>query len=214
MTLDSSTDRVQPTVTITAFVGFVLQAPPREVYLNDLNTNNVGDILHLAVNLSNDQSMARSILTHLLEPVSSESHQALRDQMTPQLLQELLQTAVERGHADVLQQLCEFPAVNDLDRAAVQQLFTTAMQHYKRDGFRELLDKLAVPELTLHLGQFTIDLLELAVRLKSVEAVRALCRLGGARRIMREELEQLLQCIVSGRLEQLVSCRRIASTNC
>lgn len=78
---------------------------------------------------------------------------------------------MERGHAEVLQQLCEFPAVDHLDRAAVQQLFFMTLRYHK--DWQKTGDLLCgLNKLMRYLDdKTTLKLLRTATKVKSPEAV-------------------------------------------
>lgn len=181
---------------------FRLQGKNVSCFVDSLTTSSLGDMLHLAVNSSNRRSAADQILCHLLAPPADPTHQALQDQMTPQLLQELLQTAVERGHAEVVQQLCDFPAVNNLDRAAIQQLFVTALRHYSGWASTQVLQGMSM--LTQYLdAQTAMDLLVLAVRHDDIPAGVYFCDLDGAQLLTSKQLEDLLWAALLGEIHVL-----------
>jgi hypothetical protein len=80
---------------------------------------NVQSLLHIACNKV-DATAAAQLLSFLLQPRSSKAHMQLLKQLTPELLQRLLCTAVERQHANVAEQLLRLPGVRQLPpRAAV-----------------------------------------------------------------------------------------------
>lgn len=130
--------------------------------------------------------------------------------MTPQLLQDLLQTAVERRHHSIVGELCQFPAAEHLDTAAVRQLFFIALQHHSFYRIDQLLAELAAPQLTRHLDAKSMEeLLLLAVRFESIEGVRAFCQLDTAGLVGCRHLEDLLQGVLAGRHHQMLvpGCR-------
>jgi hypothetical protein len=87
---------------------------------------NVQDLLHIACN-KGDCSAAVQLLSYLLLPRSGKVHAQLLEQLTPALLQQLLCTAVERGHVSVVEQLLRFPGIKQLQAADVAAVVQTAL---------------------------------------------------------------------------------------
>jgi hypothetical protein len=87
---------------------------------------NVQDLLHIACN-KGDGTAATQLLSFLQQPRSGTAHAQLQQQLTPGLLQQLLCTAVERGHVSVVEQLLRFPGVAQLQGADVAAVVETAL---------------------------------------------------------------------------------------
>lgn len=99
----------------------VLQERGLKFALTALKPNNFADVLHLAIN----RLQQLYIISYQQKKLA---HKVLQEHMTAQLLQQLLQTAAERGHQANLDSLCSFPAIQHLDAEAVKQLFVIVLQ--------------------------------------------------------------------------------------
>lgn len=157
-----------------------------EFILKGLTASNCADVLQFMVNGLDQIHFNNSQVEELL------AHKVLQKHISSEVLQGLLQTAAERGHIGYLSILCRFPAVADLNAAAIQLMFVTIMQQRRWDLLEPMVKKLAQ-----HLDDsMTADLLVLAV--KNGIPLLQLCELESAKLLQCTTLEYAVQRVLSG----------------
>lgn len=178
------------------------QSQGLQFIIEALDPNNLADILHLAINrkyrLRDCSFEPQEILGHILQPINSAGHQALQEQMTPQLLSELMQTAIDHSHHAVVSSLCRFPAVNSLDAVTVQQMFLQVMRQHAERDFTYILGDMFT-HLAAYLDSTTADeLLLLAAQTKKASAMGWFAKLDVAKLISSRAIDAVVKTLSSG----------------
>lgn len=86
-----------------------------------LQPEELPELLHIATN-SRQPAAAEALLEYL-----QHKPQRLQQVMTPQLLQQLVTTAAERGHVDLQRMLLELPAAADIPESTLQDMLQRAI---------------------------------------------------------------------------------------
>lgn len=174
--------------------------------IQDINPANIAEWLHLTTNRSSytsDYGFSRfpaeeRILDYLLNPPSNiKSITALQQQITPGLLEQLLLTAIQRGHHRVIRKLVQFPAIHNISADAVRDCFIATL--HTSGLIEHVFPALSVPQVTQHLdGSRAAAVLAAAVQTSNLPVVHGFTVWDVAEQIGVEDLESIIQELLLG----------------